>query len=199
MALQTVTTPVTGTPISSSEFGIPVANSVNELNVFDDAGQLIQSASATTCEKIAAPSVGELLGYVAGKWGPVSLGISFDYFVNATSYEYGTATWRDVPNSSKVVTLTKTSTILCIGGIYEYGKSGSTYAFMEMKFSIDGTEMDNFITQRHYGIFEPITLPIFGYKENVAAGDITIKLREYSNTGTYVVARKFYMVIIIPS
>jgi hypothetical protein len=47
MALSDPTTPVAGNPISSSTFGIPVANSIKELIKYTGAGQILYSTDST--------------------------------------------------------------------------------------------------------------------------------------------------------
>ena len=61
MAYEEPTTPVTGTPISSANFGIKVVNSLKAIWAGTAAGDIDYYDSATTKAKLAKPSIDSLL------------------------------------------------------------------------------------------------------------------------------------------
>lgn len=165
------------------------------------AGDLLYASAANTLARLAKGTAGQVLkmnsGATAPEWGIAST-VTFDYFNNASSHTYGTETWRDMPNSSKTITLVQQSTIFCIGHIYEYLTSGKTYGFFDAKFNIDGTDIDFGLARRTYGTGSHLdSVPIFGYKTGVAAGSRTIKIREICSADGYTVEGKTYAIIIV--
>jgi hypothetical protein len=123
-------------------------------------------------------------------------GITVAAHNNATGHSYSTNAWRDMPNSSKVVTVNQTSTIVVFGVIVNYGTG--TYGFRNFKINIDGTDVDTHISAETYGIGENQSTPVIGLKTGVSAGSKTIKLREISNAAGHTVDNLFYIVLIIP-
>lgn len=125
-------------------------------------------------------------------------GISVTYFYNETGHTYGTATWRDMPNSSKSITVATTSTVACIGHVTQYATdSPNYYGFFDCYFSIDGNNITGMTTKSQYGNgVEPRM--VAGLKTGITAGTKTVKLREYCGSGSYGVTQILYMVFIIP-
>jgi hypothetical protein len=147
------------------------------------------NASATDAYKnIRVNSTGNGFEFAAA-------GITVDTFGNATAYTYATNTLRDMPNSSKTIAVSVTSTVVVFGAINEYG--GDTYGFFEAWLSIDGTVM-TYGANRTYGINQITSVPIFGIKTGVTAGTKTIKIREICGAGQYTVNSKYYTILIIP-
>jgi len=115
---------------------------------------------------------------------------------DSTGHSYGSSTWRDMPNSSKAVTVDVTSTIEVEGFILEY-QTGTV--LFEVKFNIDGTDIDASRSQRSYDSNQINTIPIIGYKTGVTAGSKTIKIRERDAWANgYNVTEIYYRIRITP-
>lgn len=173
-------------------------------NVFPytTAGDLAYLLSAGVLTRLAKGTTGQVLRMnadaTAPEWANPLSGITLDNFNNTVEHTYNLSTWRDMPNSSKTITLVKKSTILCIGHCWEYANSGETYGFFEAIFNIDGTDINFGMAKRNYGQFQPINVPMFGYKTGVPAGNRVVKIRERSGAGAYTVGSKSYLIVIIP-
>ncbi len=125
-------------------------------------------------------------------------GVSFTYHNNGTGHSYSTNLWRDMPNSSKSITVSVQSTIFCIGFVNKYASdSPNYYGFFHGLFNIDGTDAAWGGCYDTYGTAQKNTM-ILGSKSGVAAGSRTIKLREICDAGAYTVERLAYGILIIP-
>lgn len=170
----------------------------------NNAGEIPVATGANLLSGLTAPSddglvlLSDMTKPEKMAWVNNVSALSFNYFNNTATHSYANPSWRDMPNSSKTITIANKSTIFCLGSIYEYGTYGETYAFFEGKFNIDGTDIDVGAAKRNYGIGHKSTLPIWGYKTGVAAGDVTIKLREICNAGQYTIEEKSYLVVVLP-
>jgi hypothetical protein len=149
------------------------------------------AASGNALKFLRANAAGDGYEFVGG-------GISADYHSNLTSYSYSSSTWRDVPNSSKSVTVAVTSTIVVIGIVEHHATdSPNYYGFADFKFNVDGTDIDWALTSKTYGA-TLLPIPIIGMKTGVTAGSKTIKIRERCTAGSYESYYKHYVVLVIP-
>ena len=125
-------------------------------------------------------------------------GAKADYHSNTTPYSYSTSSWRDVPNSSKSITVDVTSTVVCIGMVEHHSTdSPNFYGFSEFKFNIDGTDIDWAVTAKNYGT-TLLPIPIIGLKTGVGAGSKTVKIRERCGAGSYESNYKHYAILVFP-
>jgi len=132
-------------------------------------------------------------GAIAPEWVDLT-NVTQDNIFNATGYVFSPNTERDVPDSSLVVTVPVTSTIIVYGQLTSHisslGKSVRCWV------NVDGTNYDTHLRDGETAIN---TGALFGVFEGVSAGDITVKLRElaeFSGHG-WTVTQFAYSVIVI--
>lgn len=219
MAYDNSFTAVTGATYTAAQYNTYVKGNFTAIWVYTTAGDLAYATSASALTRLGIGAAGSVL-YSTGSapaWkapgaaykylrmasGGASLewaaaGMTVDYFYDETGHTYGTATWRDMPNSSKSITVTTTSTIVCIGHVAQAATdTPNYYGFFDSYFSIDGNNITGMTTKTSYCAgYEPRT--VFGIKTGIAAGTKTIKLREYCGAGSYGVTQIMYVVFVIP-
>ncbi len=130
----------------------------------------------------------------AFEFGNTSIAIQWHY--NGTGHNYNSTTERDMPNSSKTLVVPVQSTVLTWAKILVANASGNCWT--HYRVSIDG--VPGFFSKYLYGA-QTITLPAWGIHTGVAAGTITIKLREKEGYGaglSYTVEDLEWFAVSIP-
>jgi len=200
-------------PLGSTKMNV-IHRALDALKTWTSAGDILYGHDADQLERIAKPASSGLFtmgnsgvpAWLLGAAGKVprwnSSGVlaaypwlSFDEHYDATGHTYSSASWRNMPNSDKTITVNATSTIIVLGAVINYGTG--TYGQREMRVQIDGTD-DAFISKEYYQISEILTTFVAGMKTGVPAGSKTIRLREYVNASSYTVRSNWYVVLIVP-
>jgi hypothetical protein len=202
MAFDNSYTAITGGTLSAAQWNTHVRDNFAALWPYTAAGDLAYATSATTLTRLAKGLAGQFLKMNASATAPewaYAGGVKIDSFSNATPYSVvDLSATRDMPNSSKAVTVTSTSTIITIGNIVMYGQG--SYGLFDAYFNIDGVDISSgFMSSHAYQIGEYDTVTLLGIRTSVPAGSRTIKIREVGGTGhTYTVERKAWIAFIIP-
>lgn len=201
MSFTTVPTVSNGDSWSAAQHNTYLRDNLAALWPFTTAGDIAYASAANALARLGIGAAGTFLQRVAGVPGYAgfgTLGFSVDYHANSTGHSYSTNSFRDMPNSSKNVTLTVQSTIVCVGFVTQYATdSPNYYGFFENYFSINGTNITQLTMSSQYGNgIEPRM--VIGYKAGVPSGTRTIKLRERCGSGSYDVTQIQYLVLIVP-
>lgn len=221
MAYNNSYTAVTGGTLSAAQWNTYVRDNFTALWVYTTAGDIVYATSAIALARLAPPSVDGLLSYdysaTAPAWMTASAanalkylrqnstgngfewaagGIKIEAFSDNNASNYSSASWRDIPNSSKSVTVDVTSTIVVFGAIINYGDD--TYGQRDFMVNIDGYDDSGRLSKEYYQIGEYVTTMVAGIKTGVLAGSRTVKLREYVHAGTEHISSKWYIILIVP-
>lgn len=218
MAFTSPMTAVTGATFTAAQFNTHVRDNLNAIWVGTTAGDIDYYSSATVKARLAAPASLSLLqhngtapswlvkgdalkflrvssGSTAFEWA--GGGVKFYSHFAAPDSTYGASIWRDIPSSSKSVTVDIVSTLLCIGWLTREATDVDVRGEIETLFNIDGT--DSTFGQPYITYGAGIrSISMIGAKESVAAGARTVKIREYCAAGSYTLRRLAYAVLIIP-
>lgn len=201
MAFDNSYTAVTGATYTAAQYNTYTKGNFTAIWVYTTAGDIVYATSSTALARLGIGAAKSILGSngSAPIWtGFGSLGFSTVYHANSTGHTYNSAVWREMPNSSKNVTVAVQSTLVCIGYVTQYATdSPNYYGFMDCYFNIDGTNITQLTTSAQYGAgIEPRT--VIGYKAGVGIGTKTVRLSEYCGSGSYAVTQINYLVLVIP-
>ncbi|MCP4141623.1 MAG: hypothetical protein GY755_15305 [Chloroflexi bacterium] len=197
MAFSNTYTAVTGGTLSAAQWNTGVRDNLTALWTYTTAGDIEYATSSSTLARLGIGAAGQVMltnsGATAPEWA--SGLVSTDSLTDTNSYSYSTTTERDVPNSSKSVTVATTSTIIVVGSLVGYcavaGKHGSFWV------NVDGS---NYAVEAKVGASVLTTASLLGIFTGVSSGSITVKLREKPGFGGNAVSvdRFSYTVLVIP-
>lgn len=220
MAFDNSFTAVTGATYTAAQYNTYTKGNFASIWVGTNAGDMDYYTSAFTKARLGLGGAGATM-YSTGSapaWLPLGaakkilsstgsapawsgfggLGFKVDWHASAVGHTYSIANWRDMPNSSKNVTVDVQSTLFCIGYVSEYATdTPNYYGFFDCYFHIDGQDTTGLTTIVSYAKDNTPKM-VIGYKPAVAAGSRVIKLREYCGAGSYAVTQLAWMVAIIP-
>lgn len=197
----TVPTVANGDSWSAAQHNTFLRDNIEALWPYVTAGDIAYAAAANQLGRLSLGAAKKILSSTgsAPAWsGFGGLGFTVDWHSSAAGHSYGTAAWRDMPNSSKNVTVNVQSTLFCIGYVSEYATdTPNLYGFFDCYFHIDGQDTTGLTTSTSYAKDNTPKM-VIGYKSAVAAGSRVIKFREYCGAGSYAVTQLAWMVAIIP-
>lgn len=148
---------------------------------YTTAGDLAVADSATTLARIAAPTVGQVLGYLGGTWGAVSGGGLQDIQIatgNPNYQTFTTSSYEDVTGATVTLTLTTTCTVILFANVVGHVNSTTAGFGFSVLGLIGGVADTNNLPSN--GSDNPVinqALPYFYAKKNVSAGSVVCKLQ----------------------
>lgn len=197
-------TAVSGATFTAAQYNTNVRDNFSAIWVYTTPGDIAYATAANQLGRLAKGTALQLLrmnsGETAPEWWTLDINkVKADTFSNETSYSVtDLAATRDMPNSSKNITVDVTSTIVVVGIAVMYGQG--TYGFFRPYFNINGVDVGAaYVSQHYYQINNYDTVTMIGIATGVPAGSRKIKIRETGGPGcTYTVDRKAWVALIIP-